>query len=164
MKESDGETIVQRRSCRSMDAPARVINVSRLSRRRVFAEGKLYTEDTQTGRPKTRGDCENTERPCPYVGCTYHLAIDVDPTSGAIKINFPDVELDEMTETCALDVADAGGATLEEVASYTNLTRERVRQLEQKALAILETVGDELRDAARDLAARCDHVFADNDD
>jgi Sigma-70, region 4 len=35
-----------------------------------------------------------------------------------------------MEETCSLDVADRGGETLEAVGAYLNITRERVRQLE----------------------------------
>ena len=35
-----------------------------------------------------------------------------------------------MSETCALDVADRGGITLEEVGELVNLTRERIRQVE----------------------------------
>jgi DNA-directed RNA polymerase sigma subunit (sigma70/sigma32) len=49
-------------------------------------------------------------------------------------MNFPDKEPWELPETCALDVADRGGVTLEEVGGWLNLTRERVRQLEVHAL------------------------------
>ena len=42
-----------------------------------------------------------------------------------------------MNETCALDVADRGGTTLEEVGAIMNLTRERIRQVEVKGLAKL---------------------------
>ena len=62
--------------------------------------------------------------------------------TGAIKLNFPDLEVWEMTETCALDVADRGGTTLEEVGAIMNLTRERIRQVEVKALAKLEALKD----------------------
>ena len=40
-----------------------------------------------------------------------------------------------MAETCELDVADRLGLTLDEVAELLNLTRERIRQLEQRGLA-----------------------------
>lgn len=39
-----------------------------------------------------------------------------------------------MTESCVLDVADRGGATLEEIGDMLGLTRERVRQVEEEAL------------------------------
>jgi hypothetical protein len=66
------------------------------------------------------------------------MAIDPNPKTGAIKVNFPDLDVDELGETCTLDVADGGGATLEAVATAMNLVRERVRQLELSALAKLE--------------------------
>ncbi len=47
-----------------------------------------------------------------------------------------------MTETCALDVSDRGGTTLEEVGAIMNLTRERIRQVEVKGLAKLEALKD----------------------
>jgi hypothetical protein len=82
------------------------------------------------------------ERPCPFVSCRYHLYIDVHPVRGSIKINFPDLEVWEMTDTCALDIADRGGITLEEVGEIMNLTRERIRQVEVKALAKMEALSD----------------------
>jgi DNA-directed RNA polymerase sigma subunit (sigma70/sigma32) len=53
-----------------------------------------------------------------------------------------------MTDTCALDIADRGGITLEEVGQIMNLTRERVRQLETQGLARLQRVDgvERLRD------------------
>src|SRR5689334_17878378 len=69
-------------------------------------------------RPRTRGAClpggANEARPCPYVSCQYHLFLDVDPDTGRIRLNFPDREVHELEETCALDVADGGALTLEE--------------------------------------------------
>jgi DNA-directed RNA polymerase sigma subunit (sigma70/sigma32) len=50
-------------------------------------------------------------------------------------VTCPDVEVWEMTETCTLDVAERDGATLEEVGELMNITRERVRQIGDKALA-----------------------------
>jgi hypothetical protein len=85
-------------------------------------------------RPCTREDCQKMPRPCPFVSCEHHLYLDVNPESGAIKLNFPHLEVWEMTETCSLDVADRGGITLEEVGSILNLTRERIRQVEVRGL------------------------------
>ena len=61
-------------------------------------------------------------RPCPFVSCSHHLYLDVNPETGAIKLNFPHLEVWEMAETCSLDVADRGGITLEEVGAILNLT------------------------------------------
>jgi len=101
-------------------------------------------------RPKVRGDCAEGERPCPYVSCKYNLYVDVNPRTGSVKMNFPDKELWELAETCALDVADRAGITLEEVGVIMNLTRERVRQLEMRGLAKLRVIADDEPLPARD--------------
>ena len=88
-------------------------------------------------RPRTRGECApgcNGIRPCPFVSCKHHLYLDVNPETGSIKLNFPHLEVWEMNETCALDVADRNGITLEEVGEIMNLTRERIRQVEVRGL------------------------------
>ncbi len=122
----------QRRSRRKRDVRARTISIKRMTKRELAIGAALYPTEPST-RPSTRGECEFIERPCPYVSCRHHLYLDVSPKTGAIKLNFPDIEPDQMIETCCLDVADRGGATLEQVAEVQNLTRERVRQVETKA-------------------------------
>lgn len=97
-------------------------------------------------RPRTRGDCVEGPRPCPWVSCKFHLYLDINPESGSIKLNFPDREVWEMNETCALDIADRGGITLEEVGEILNLTRERIRQVEALGLDKLQSEYDELLD------------------
>jgi len=97
-------------------------------------------------RPQTRSDCidgrsPNGERPCPWVGCKHHLYLDINPDTGSIKINFPDLEPWELTHTCALDVAEIGGLTLDRTGDILNLTRERIRQLEVRGLLKLKFSG-----------------------
>jgi len=46
-----------------------------------------------------------------------------------------------MEHTCALDVAENGGLTLEEVGHILNLTRERVRQVEVAGVEKLKASG-----------------------
>lgn len=117
---------------------------SRRELRRLLKREPLSDEDLallrelDVTRPRTREECVAGERPCPFVSCKYHLYLDVTPT-GSIKLNFPDAELHELTETCALDVAERGGVTLEEVGTLFNLTRERVRQVEARAAAHLNS-------------------------
>lgn len=88
-------------------------------------------------RPSHRGECRGQARPCPWIACRYHLYLDVSPRTGSLRLNFPDLEVWELEETCALDVAERGGATLDGVGRLLDLTRERVRQLEQLALVRL---------------------------
>jgi len=131
----------QRRSRRKRDVRARTISVKRMTKRELELGRMLYPEE-QVDRPVTRAECGAGERPCPFVSCKHHLYLDVSARTGAIKLNFPDLEVWEMVETCALDVADRGGTTLEEVGAIMNLTRERIRQVEVKGLAKLEALKD----------------------
>ncbi len=102
-------------------------------RRRLIAQGGLPVV-LEYERPKHRSDCREGKRPCLYVACRYHLFLDVNPMTGSIKINFPGMEVWQLEETCALDVAERGGITLEEVGDIMNLTRERIRQVEASGL------------------------------
>jgi hypothetical protein len=135
----DGEHTGRRR--RRNRTRARTISIRRLSKAELNRGRMLYPEEDYW-RPKTRTECVDMERPCPFVSCKYHLYIDVHPVRGSIKLNFPDVDVWEMTETCSLDIADRGGITLEEVGEIMNLTRERVRQVETTGLGKLEAVKD----------------------
>ncbi|MCL2825381.1 MAG: hypothetical protein FWD57_15425, partial [Polyangiaceae bacterium] len=126
----------QRRSRRKRDVRARTISVKRMTKRELEI-GRLLYPETGYWKPRTRADCAHSVRPCPFVSCKFHLFIDVSETSGAIKLNFPDLEVWELGESCCLDVADRGGTTLEDVGAIMNLTRERIRQLEVKSLARL---------------------------
>lgn len=83
-------------------------------------------------RPKTRGDCVDGIRPCPWASCKHHLYLDADDI-GSIKFNFPHLQVWEMAESCSLDIADQGEHTLEQVGDKMNFTRERSRQVEFKA-------------------------------
>ena len=139
--EAEHVTREQRRSRRKRDVRARTISVKRMTKRELEL-GRLLYPETPVDKPRTRAECANGERPCPFVSCKHHLYLDVSAKTGAIKLNFPDLEVWEMTETCALDVADRGGTTLEEVGAIMNLTRERIRQVEVKGLAKLEALKD----------------------
>jgi hypothetical protein len=131
----------QRRSRRKRAVRARTISVKRMTKRELEI-GRLLYPETDYWKPRTREECTEGPRPCPFVSCKHHLFIDVSPRTGAIKLNFPDLEVWDMGESCALDVADRGGTTLEDVGAIMNLTRERIRQVEVKALARLEALRD----------------------
>lgn len=111
---------------------ATTVPVKRLTRA-MLAEGAKGLEvdlaEIDLLRPKTRADCIDGPRPCPWVGCRYHLALDVNPETGSIKFVRPDREPWEVEHSCALDLADEAH-TLEQVGAYLNVTRERLRQIE----------------------------------
>lgn len=125
---------------------SKVENV-RSIRKSTLAEGRIHLRvladegvDVEALRPRTRADCADVPRPCPWVSCQHNLYLDINPDNGSIKFNFPDVEPEGVpaNKSCALDVADLGGASLEDVASTMNLTRERTRQIEVAALQRLQ--------------------------
>src|SRR5688572_5063650 len=131
----------QKRSRRKRDVRARTISIKRMTKRELEF-GRLLYPETDYDKPRTRAECVDGPRPCPYISCKHHLYVDVSPRTGAIKLNFPDLEVWELAESCALDVADRGGTTLEDVGAIMNLTRERIRQVEVKALAKMEALAD----------------------
>lgn len=131
----------QRRSRRKHPVRASTISVRRLGKGELAIGRALFPElPSDEELPGMRAECErgdNAERPCPFVSCKHHLYLDVSPRTGSIKLNFPDLEVDELAESCALDLAARGGMRLEAVGEAMNLTRERVRQIEVKALGKL---------------------------
>jgi hypothetical protein len=97
-----------------------------------------YPDDAE--RPRTRGDCASGERPCPWISCRQHLAVNVTP-KGNVRID-ERWEAGTMPETCALDVAERGEHTLEEIGNIVGFTRERVRQVQEIALRKAFPVAD----------------------
>ena len=104
-------------------------------------------EAIQALRPKTRGDCKDGIRPCPWVGCRHHLYLNVNEDTGSMTQNFPKTPVWDLAESCSLDLADANpdGLKLESMAAFMELTKERIRQIEVQALDQLrETSGVDL--------------------
>lgn len=126
-----------RRRRRRTRPRSRTIAMKRLTREELRL-GALMFPPVDVPRPKTRAECREEARPCPWVACKFHLYLDVNPETGSIKINFPDLEPWDMKDTCSLDVAERGGITLEEVGEIMNLTRERIRQVEVRGLLKLK--------------------------
>ena len=138
-------------------------------------------------RPKTRADCIGDPRPCPWVGCKYHLFLDVIPKTGSIVFNvgrtttegrdkrrrrnatrraatvsprtkrrgsigYKQYERSEAQLMAAFDQAESGDLptclltligdettyTLEETGDVLNVTRERIRQIEEKAMRMIK--------------------------
>jgi Sigma-70, region 4 len=137
----DGETPeisrkIRRRRRRTRPR-SKTIAMKRLTREELRV-GALMYPPVDIPRPTTRAECKEEMRPCPWVACKHHLYLDINPETGSIKINFPDLEPWELKHTCALDVAERGGITLEEVGEIMNLTRERIRQVEVRGLLKLK--------------------------
>jgi hypothetical protein len=103
-------------------------------------------------KPKTRSECADVPRPCPFISCRYNLSAEITPY-GEIKTRtgigwkvHNDMDLsDHIAEaitqeglfSCALDYVDEfpDGNTLVDVGDQFLVSRERARQLEQKAVA-----------------------------
>lgn len=143
------------------------VSMARLSKRALDEGAAMYPErpGVDYQRPRTFADCDAADLgasvPCPFVSCKHHVALDVNERAGSIKSNFPDCDPDEIPHTCTLRVAERGGATLDDVAAVMNLTRERVRQIQDIALAkIRHALGDaairDLIDASDDRLAAID--------
>jgi hypothetical protein len=133
------------RSARKRDVRASTLSLQRIPKRERAQRRQQEPDDGRRRLPLTRGECEQVERPCPFISCKWHLFLDVDRKNGSIKFNYPDLldhtgapELEYLSETCALDIADRGGITLEVLGEILNVTRERARQLEVSATARLE--------------------------
>lgn len=107
-----------------------------LSRAEIRA-GLILSAEPPIDRPRSRSDCIDGPRPCPWVGCRHHLYLDVVPQTGSIKLPFGLRDVSDIPETCSLDVAARGPLKLAEVGRVMNVTRERIRQLECRGLISL---------------------------
>jgi hypothetical protein len=113
---------------------SRTLATKAITREQLRLGRLLHPPVEDVERPRTRAECLQDARPCPWVSCQHHLYLDVNPETGSIKLNYPDLEPWELAETCSLDVADRGGMALEAVGEVMNLTRERIRQIEVRGL------------------------------
>lgn len=140
-RSTDGLNREQTRSRRKRLVRARTVSMKRETKQNRELQRAIYGEADEIRIPATRGDCASVPRPCPYVACPYHLYLDVNPKTGAIKLNYPDLEVWELSQSCVLDIADRGNVTLEETGAHMNITRERVRQIEEKAIRKVRATG-----------------------
>lgn len=115
--------------------------------------------------PRTRDDCVDEPRPCPWASCRHHLLLEVAPRTGSIKTNpaasmsvgrpawewserETTAALESLPSTCALDIAEEypDGLSLEAIATLLGQTKERVRQVQDRALRKLATLAAEQGD------------------
>jgi hypothetical protein len=101
--------------------------------------------EIKQGVPPTRGDCPDTSSaPCPYLACRHHnWTLEQRDRAGnpARGAQGEGTFRPATMESCSLDVADAGGASYEEVGKILGVDHTRVRQIEEKALAKLTLAG-----------------------
>ena len=100
-------------------------------------EQRLDDDGIDRTRPKTRGDCADAPRPCPWVGCRHHLYLEVRK-AGALKLNFGRLELEDLEETCSLDVADRGALWAAKVGELLGVTKQAIDYLEGRAIGALK--------------------------
>ncbi len=141
------------RQRRKRSVRAKTISIKRISKGLLAAERENDPAANVRRLPLVRGICAPGDGICPFITCKHHLFLDVSPKTGSIKFNFPDlieedgtIRFEEMPATCVLDVADNGPITLEKTGEILNMTRERVRQVDCRAMAKLAKY-PELREA-----------------
>lgn len=93
-------------------------------------------------RPRTRSDCKDACRPCPWVSCKHHLYLDVNPRTGRIRRMFPGLEVWELQHTCALDIAEMGGMTHTELSKLMGISVKRLKRAESSGLKKLGVEAD----------------------
>jgi len=125
----------QRRRCAVSDRTASLKEVRRAARAEASdPELPALLAEAEELRPHTRAGCVDGPRPCPWLSCRYHLGINAT-SAGGLQVRDPET----LRESCALDVADRDGVTLEEVGGIMGVTRERIRQIERAALRRLNS-------------------------
>lgn len=81
-------------------------------------------------RPRTRADCANVPRPCPFVGCRHNNYLEV-LDGGMIKLNHALDPWDVPPEkSCSLDVAETdGGVDIRSTADAIGCSSTRIDQV-----------------------------------
>jgi hypothetical protein len=121
----------------------------------MVAAARVALPVIESQRPRTRGECLNHQihpRPCPWVACKFHLGLNVRadgslelPGGDVLKLDATLEEAEAFSEaaanftislkhTCALDVADRQDVTLQFIGAAVGVTKERIRQIESRAL------------------------------
>ena len=117
----------------------RVLNLIRITKterdERLQEMVKLDGPDDNKRRlPLTRGGCADVPRPCPHVGCRHHLYLDLAGRRGNVRIAFAGKEPWELEHSCSIDVAEVRPRILDEMAAVLGITRERTRQIFERAM------------------------------
>lgn len=130
---STGQCMKCRAANQNGSSNNRLVQVKKLTRNEREELAHIETEIADIKRPLTRRDCASVPRPCPFVSCRWHLYLSVTHV-GSLKMHYPGKEVESLSTSCALDEIEQGAKTLSEVGNFFGLTRERIRQVEDKAL------------------------------
>lgn len=93
--------------------------------------------------PRTRAECEQAPRPCPYVSCRHNLWLEQAEMRGRGKepVRIPGagaIPVERLEQSCVLDLVDGGQTyTLEEIGDALGLTHEGARLI---LLRVLEKI------------------------
>jgi hypothetical protein len=139
--------------------PLRLSGEERIELLRGRVEYQSELEALDACRPKTRADCADVPRPCPFVACRWNTYLDVDER-GRIVIGRPDVDVDQRAESCALDVIEQNpdGLELGDVAAILGISRDPVARIEAQGKAALARDHDLAHDHERPPAPANDVV------
>lgn len=93
-------------------------------------------------RPRTRSECAQIPRPCPFVSCVWNTYLDL-LDDGTVVLNWGRCEPDAMEAwgSCVLDIADDGGISDEAMARVLGLTVKEAGALCDGALRKLRHYG-----------------------
>lgn len=119
-------------------------------------------------RPETRAGCVNVPRPCPFATCRYSTRVDVRSKAGrSLKVYREAEQEAEPSEdptvipldvpagtSCALDVAERGSHSLEEIGEIYGVSKEAVRLIEESALLSLRKKLEDVGISPRELFGR----------
>lgn len=75
-----------------------------------------------------------TVRPCPKFSCPHHLWVEDERRGRPHHGQSPPPKIVERKESCAIDLANHGEQTTDQVAGTMRITAERVNQIEDRAL------------------------------
>ena len=89
--------------------------------------------DLSLKKPCVRADCASLPRPCPFISCKYNLFVEIGP-KGSLDFTWPRTQPHQMPQSCALDLADEGGLTVQELADEMRLGLDVVKKSVDAAL------------------------------
>ena len=94
--------------------------------------GQDQDDEPKLTRPRTRADCIDGQRPCPWYSCPHHLALVRVLKTGEVRLQSRSVEA--MPESCALDVADDGPRSVVEIAELLGVAPKNVHAVLGRAV------------------------------